>query len=572
MLIRTSFLFFAILLTRTATAATYYVSPSGQNDASGTSDDPFFLIQEAIDQCGADIDSVLLAPGTYWQNVSIFDKENIVLTSEDTLNPATISGSGVEALHLIEIKDCDGIGIIHLIFREHFVQDANAIYLHGGGSGFMISNCEFFDIGWGNDPEADPESFDPIRQAHAILIHGDTIPGLQGTFIQNNYFHNIIVGNSEALTVTGNVMTFVIENNVIEDVTNIGIVAAGHYSWAFPSELDQEFNQAREGRIRRNSIRNCRRPTPGNDPAAIYVDGARSVIIDQNEVHENGVGISIGCENTGKAAKYITVANNVSYTNDKFGVAFGANAGNLENSMLRNNTLFNNGIFFDNSGGISIQKCSSVFIQDNIVYITDTGSYGISAFGYHVFNLTMFRNQLFNPEGENERVFAFNPSPDSEQILIENQPFQDPMLVSVDAENPDFHLQESSPCIDAAVQYFTPLDDELDFYGNARLMGEFVDIGAAESDFSTGVFDSQTIKQNPDLIVFPNPTSGITTIKANAAIRYIQINTLTGKRIETISGNGRKSRTFDFGSLNAGIYFLEISTEDQISTRKIIVR
>ncbi|MEZ5173944.1 MAG: hypothetical protein R2850_10690 [Bacteroidia bacterium] len=42
------------------------------------------------------------------------------------------------------------------------------------------------------------------------------------------------MGNSEAITLTGNVTNFLIEDNHIHDITNIGIDVAGHYSWLIP--------------------------------------------------------------------------------------------------------------------------------------------------------------------------------------------------------------------------------------------------------------------------------------------------------------------------------------------------
>ncbi len=416
-----------IFLSSGAFAETYYVSPTGNNGAAGSVEDPFFLIQEAVDNCISGSDTIYLTEGSYWQHFLISQKSGIYIASFDPLNKSTLSGSGVEGLYQIEITNSDNIHIANLILREHFIQDAISIYAYGSGDGLAITDCEFFNIGWGSDPSIDPESFSPTRQAHAILVNGSNEAGIHNVYIGRNHFHDIIVGNSEVVTLTGNTVDFLIEDNTIEDVTNIGIVIAGHYSWAFPVELDPELNQARNGRIRRNEIRNCRRPTAGNDPAGIYVDGGAHVIIDRNEVHDCGTGISIGCENAGALASDITVADNIVYNNDRFGSSFGANAGNIENCTMRNNTFFNNGIFFDNSGSISIQKCKDSYIRDNIVYLTSADFYGISAFGYLAENLMVTNNQLYSTAGETDRVIAISPA-DGSAVTVENMPFQDPLL------------------------------------------------------------------------------------------------------------------------------------------------
>jgi hypothetical protein len=52
---------------------------------------------------------------------------------------------------------------------------------------------------------------------------------------------------------------------------------------------------------------------------------------------------------------------------------------------------------------------------------------------------------------------------------------EDPQFV--DAGNNDYHLRDSSPCINTGDPDFRPATGELDFYGNARLYAGRVDIG-----------------------------------------------------------------------------------------------
>jgi hypothetical protein len=562
---RWSFIFFLIISASEAISSTFYVSPSGENGATGSFEDPFFLIQEAIDSCTENTDTIYLMEGTYWQHFTIALKSNILISSLDPSNPSTLSGSGVEGLNQIEISAFNNIRISHIIFREHFIQDANAIYAFGTGSGLFITDCEFFNIGWGNDPLADPESFEPIRQAHAILINGREEASLNNVYIGRNHFHDIIVGNSECITLTGNTVDFLIEDNTIEDITNIGIDIAGHFPWAFPIELDETLNQTRGGRIRRNIVRRCKRPTANNEPAGIYVDGGANVIIDRNEVYDNGTGISIGCENFNSTASDIIVANNLVYNNDKFGTVFGANSGNIENCTLRNNTHYNNGIFFDNSGNVSIQKSSNSLISDNIVYLTSNDFFGLSAFGYLVNNLEISRNLFYNESGETSRLYVFSPAEGSS--FTENNPdFADPLFTDTDSENLDFSLMDGSPAINQGNPLFEALPEELDFYGSTRLI-ELIDIGASESDFVSGIEDERNI----EFVIYPNPTSDYFTIDGSSEIREIYILNCLGAVVFSREGISQRPIRISTSHLKPGAYIIHLRTEKSVFAKKLVV-
>lgn len=532
---------------------TYYVSPDGLNGSSGSMNEPLFLIQEAIDLCNSGKDTVYLMEGSYWQRISFVNKRGIYLSSVDAANKSTISGSGVAGANQIYIQDSDSIHIANLIIRENVEQEANGIYVVGEGDGIFISDNEMFNIGWGLDPTVDPESFTPVRQAHGILINGRSEAGYRNVYIGRNVMHDLIVGNSEAITLTGNVYDFLVEENTLYNITNIGIDIAGHYSWAFPDSLDQEFNQARAGRIRANTIYNCKRPTPGNDPAGIYVDGGEDVIIDRNISRNNGVGISLGCENADESAENITVVNNLIYNNDKFGMVFGANAGDLEGSTVRNNTFFNNGIFEDNSGSISLQKSTDGILRNNLIYLLSDDYFGLSMFGFLVNNLTMDHNLFYNTDGNTPRVFAYNPAAGSTDS-IESLNFADPLLVNPDSADPDVHLMQGSPAIDAGSEQLSLIPNETDIDGTLR-MATGIDIGADEWEQPSGLGDIATFP----LRLYPNPTSGMFTVETDqAGLQKISLYDGAGKWIKTAISTDHIQATINIERVPKGIYLIRI--------------
>ncbi len=531
--------------------ASFYVSPNGQNGQQGSLQAPLFLIQEAIDRCQSGLDTIWLMPGTYWQSVTLVNKKGVYLSSLDASDPATISGSGVTGLHIIYIQDSDSIHLANLILREKYEQEANAVYVVGEGDGIFISDNEIFNVGWGNDPSQDPESFNPVRQAHGILINGRTEQGYQNIYLGRNHFHDLVVGNSEAITLTGNVFNFLIEENHLERVSNIGIDIAGHYTWAFPDSLNPSLNQARAGRIRANLITDCRRPTAGNEPAAIYVDGGKDVIIDQNELHHNGIGVSIGCENLLGQASHVIVANNLIYQQEKFGMVFGANVGQVKQSVVRNNTFFDNGIIPDNSGALALQKSEEGVIRNNLIYLTSDQYFGLSLFGFEVQNLAIDHNLFFSTAGNTPRVYAFNPAGGS-TYQSEAIQFIDPKFASTDSLEPDFHLQEGSPAIDRGSNQISLIPQEVDLDGQARSLAQ-IDIGADE--FQTATSRSAMTQHNPQ--VYPNPSKGWVIIRGlgHGAIHFRLMDT-QGRILHESSSPG-PSVQLDLTTLAPGLYFVE---------------
>lgn len=543
----------------TTFSATYYVSPAGQNGATGTYSEPFFMIQEAIDNCGSENDTILLLEGTYWQRISFSGKSNILLNSYNPFDKSTISGSGVDGTVQVYIENCDSIFLSNLIFRENYAQEARCIYAVGSGNGLFISDCEFFNCGWGSDAGADPESFNPVRQSNAILVNGRESEPWNNVYIGRNFLNDLVLGNSEAITLTGNVTNFLIEENRIHDITNIGIDVAGHYSWAFPAEGDPALNQARNGRIRRNTVFNCERPTDGNEPAGIYADGAANVYIDNNEVFASGSGISVCCEVAGFNASNIQVVENIMYSNTRFGAVFGANAGGIDNCVFRNNTLFNNGEFFDNSGAVSLQKSSDSKIQNNIIYVLNSDYYGLSLFGWQVDNLTLEKNLFYCPTGENERLYAFNPAEGS-SYNEETLWFGDPGFVSDSPLSPHFQLILSSPAVNSGSQNLVLIPDETDMNGLPVVL-DGIDVGAYMSDLSTSLHAQA---QKP--LLFPLPA--FTFIYFRLPAEDISIYSMDGRLVD--AGKG-VFLSYDVSNLPSGIYLLRFKCSDKEQSSRIVV-
>ncbi len=146
---------------------------------------------------------------------------------------------------------------------------------------------------------------------------------LQHLVIEGNTVTHTFTGQSETVAVDGNVAYFLVANNTISQVNNIGLDVIG---WELSST---SASQAREGLITANSISNVDNTTdlngyghlvngvcqPGDDAAAgLYVDGGSTLWLQGNTVTDTNHGIELGAENqvgpSGATADHLLVAGN----------------------------------------------------------------------------------------------------------------------------------------------------------------------------------------------------------------------------------------------------------------------
>ena len=77
-------------------------------------------------------------------------------------------------------------------------------------------------------------------------------------------------------------------------------------------------------------------------------------------------------------------------------------------------------------------------------------------------------------------------------------------------------------------------------------------------------------ENTPNLMVlFPNPTNGVLNVKCSKPILTIKVFNSTGQLVTTKEVNQQHSLILELES--SGIYFVQITTDDQLITEKIIV-
>jgi predicted GH43/DUF377 family glycosyl hydrolase len=151
-----------------------------------------------------------------------------------------------------------------------------------------------------------------------------------------------------------------------------------------------------------------------------------------------------------------------------------------------------------------------------------------------------------------------------------------------------FNLTQNSPCVGAGIDslqisgtwYYAP---PFDYDGDPRPnpVDEYVDIGAQESDFPTGIIKEDSdylpktffLKQN-----YPNPFNPITTIEfalPKTEFVTLKVYNLLGQEVSRLVSNkltlGTYTYTWDAGSLASGVYMYRIEAGEYQEVRKMIL-
>lgn len=171
-------------------------------------------------------------------------------------------------------------------------------------------------------------------------------------------------------------------------------------------------------------------------------------------------------------------------------------------------------------------------------------------------------------------------------LIIESSLTSDPLFL--DAPGGNLRLQGTSPAINAGdpgPDLSSFLSDSIGFPidhdGNARLVGNRIDIGAFEwSDLDTGTSEALAARPGFRLgVPYPNPTSGIALVSiASQQARHIRIQVFDalGRRVRALfdgviaSGVGREL-TIDTSALPTGVYFVRANDDSSAQTRTLTV-
>ncbi len=254
----------------------------------------------------------------------------------------------------------------------------------------------------------------------------------------------------------------------------------------------------------------------------------------------------------------------------------------VSNNIFRNNIFVNNGKFI-NHFSISQNRTSNI---DLAIKIADPYDYTANQFIAPITSGNTFVNNLIYVDGTEQgsseearflyhlddndpngwtttsiNLAQFN-SITANNDTIDNNIAGNPEFI--DQGNDDYHLQSTSPAINTGTSSLATND----YDGNTvPYLATNTDIGVFEYQGALNVIDELDYTE---LLLFPNPANNILKISKNTntlITNYVIINTL-GQKV--LSGTLNSNLEIQIDHLNSGIYFIEISNENQSITKQFI--
>jgi hypothetical protein len=439
-------------------ACTYYVSTSGSDNQSGTSESQAWAsFSHALGQLHPG-DMLCIADGTYNQSLVITlsgtDSDPITIralndnqvTLENADTSVSISNSHFLTLEGITINGGrQGVyvtGSKHITLRRVYVFGVYSfgMWFKDNNDDFLITECRVEnmtgsgDYGWG------------------IRLYDNNGPGTGKGVVEKS---SIKHGWRAGVRVEKVMVDFLY--NVIEDWGGEGVRDHGIYYGNPPPVNSEGATTIIEGNIFRNNNHGFGlKISSWVDPINMII---RNNIFEYNGVNDGNCcdgGLSIEHGNDG-----IQVYNNVFYENRNHAINIAAY--NYSNGKFGRNIKVKNNIFYStNSAFILLMNDSTEGLE------IDTNCY------YSTSN-TKFRTRINSNTYTNYSSFFDWQNNNLAPWVDEHSIFQDPKL-----SNPsqgDYSLQSDSPCIDKG----TPLPEvQYDFNFVPRPQGNGVDIGAFE--------------------------------------------------------------------------------------------
>ena len=151
---------------------------------------------------------------------------------------------------------------------------------------------------------------------------------------------------------------------------------------------------------------------------------------------------------------------------------------------------------------------------------------------------------------------TFNPS-NANQIYMTTEGQGLWMSANINAGTPNFSVVDSYPFQQPERVFFNPYNvNELwvTSFGNGMKMGDLSLLGTNQITF-----------ENSDLMLYPNPTSGIVTIESKKDIQNVRIYNLAGLLVKE-----HAAASFSVSDLATGMYLVVVKTDKGLFTKKLV--
>ncbi|NII26994.1 T9SS type A sorting domain-containing protein [Pseudoflavitalea sp. X16] len=396
----------------TGVASNYYVALTGNDTTgSGSLTQPWRTIKRAIDLAGINYTyvpsqlinapvTIHLRAGTHkpagtglfigsnrgvngqWFTIRNYPGESPVVDGSDITAKfaALLSLSDTKYIHIegLKLTKMTNDSALQNAAPSVGIKDTRfGIIVSGKSSNIVIKKNEIYDMAWTRNltKQKIPAATDNLNP---LVVLGTTDTAVRNVVIDSNLVHDNVPGYSEAVTINGNVDSFAVTNNEVYDNANIGIVAAGHYQWIVDDagfSVTAPNNYSKNGYIRSNTV--YRNISPIAISAGIYLDGSSNVTVEDNESYKNGVGLSVGNEQSNSTSGGHLIQNNVFRDNLGAGMYYGStnSTSMVQNCVAKWNTLRNN------------------YILDSVLRARANNQYGITNASQRYTELNVYRLQ-----------------------------------------------------------------------------------------------------------------------------------------------------------------------------------
>lgn len=502
----------SLVATATLAQTTIHVGP-GQT---------YTTIQSGIDAANNG-DTVLVAPGTYDENINFNGKA------------ITVTSSGGAASTIIDGGAAPGFAVVAFQSNENRTSILSNFTIRNGGPNTFNSSAG----GGIYISGASPSILNNIITANecngievdegAALIQGNTISAT--TLAENAYCWDGV-----ALVLEGNQSSTALFNSVIgnriESNTTNGDDAAAIFIWVSNGNI-----------IVGNTIRNN-----VSAQGAVQMYSSESIIFSQNLVYGNSIsGSVVGYEGTG--GLYLAIPDGAP---PFYGV--------IANNTFANNTASSKAFNRIASQVLIDGDVSKFSFVNNILYGTGSNPLLICNGAYVYLSpgpMLVENNDVFNPSGPAYDSSCANGAGAAGNISVDPR-FDNPA-------NNDFQLQSGSPAIDTgnnqALAMLTPYGIDLtsDLAGNPRVQngsgkGCIIDMGAYEypgASSDCGTLETLTSSLNPAAVGQSVTFTAQLTSQSGVPTGSIQfLDGTTPLSTQTVSSTG--SSSFSTSSLVVG--------------------
>ncbi|MEZ4902408.1 MAG: hypothetical protein R2822_11955 [Spirosomataceae bacterium] len=208
-------------------AARYFVATNGNDVAnSGTINSPWRTFQRAANTALAG-DTVFFRAGQYFERrIQLPNSGNAAqyITFKNFANEAVTFDGSAQRDSFLLIKNCAYIRVVGLHFRNLLGNDSFGVRIRGTSHHIELRKCSITNLYFSTNSGVPPDTSD---NTHGIFITGESSTAMYAITVDSCEIKDCRTGQSEAITVVGNVRDFKITHCRINNTGNIGIVVAG---------------------------------------------------------------------------------------------------------------------------------------------------------------------------------------------------------------------------------------------------------------------------------------------------------------------------------------------------------